>query len=181
MRRALAAGTIGIGLLASGSAIASHGNPGRDFARGTGANEFALGAVGEASFTLRASSDPSGARPIGYVTSRGDPDGLGPLEPFTAAGRVTCLRVDGNRASVKWRLDKATGSAAPFRGGGVESFLEDNGKARKGQPVDRAATDPPQPAATFLPTARECDDPDSRPTYDRLEKGDVRVHDAAGH
>jgi hypothetical protein len=181
MRRALAAGTIGIGLLASGSALASHGastHGMRDFAIGSGTSEFALGAIGEASFKVRASSDPLGGRAAGYVTSSGDPDGIGPLEPFTAAGRVTCLRVDGNRATLKWRLDKATGSATPFKGGGVQSFVEDNGRTRGGQPLDRAVTDPPQPAASFLPAARQCDDPNARATYDRLEEGDVRVRDA---
>jgi hypothetical protein len=175
LRRVLAASGIGIALLAPGGAAAS----GRDFAVGAGSNQFTLGAVGEASFALSASSDPLGARPAGYVASRGDPDGAGPLEPFTAQGEVTCLRIAGNRASIKWRLEEATGSAAPFEGGGVQSFLEDNGQPRFGQPVDRAAIDPPQPAAIFAPTADRCEDPDARSTYDRLEKGDITVHDAA--
>jgi hypothetical protein len=183
MRRVLAASAIGIGLFAPGGAIASHSDYGdgtRDFVFGAGSNEFALGAVGEASFALSATSDPFGTRPGGYVASKGDPDGIGLLEPFTAKGEVTCLRVAGNRASIKWRLEQATGSAARFKGGGVQSFLEDNGEPRSGQPVDRAATDPPQPAEAFEPTADQCDDPNSRPNYDRLERGDVTVHDAAG-
>jgi hypothetical protein len=183
MRRALAAGAIGVGLLVPGGAVASHGHSVRglrDFALGAGSNEFALGAVGQASFALRATSDPSGTRPAGYVTASGDPDGIGPAEPFTAKGRITCLRVSGNRASIKWRLDDGTGSAAPFKGGGVQSFLEDNGKPRRGQSVDRASIDPPQPAASFAPAAAQCDDPNTRPTYDRLEKGNIRIRDATG-
>jgi hypothetical protein len=176
LRRVLAVGVIGIAVLAPGGAAAS----GRDFAVGAGSNEFALGAVGKASFALSATSAPDGAWPRGYVVSSGDPDGSGPLEPFTARGEVTCLRVSGNRASIKWRLDDATGSAASFEGGGAQSFLEDNGEPRFGQPPDRAATDPPQPAAIFAPTADRCEDPDTRSTYDRLEKGDITVHDAAG-
>jgi hypothetical protein len=183
MARALTAGAVGIALLVPGGAAASHGDSRsglRDFAVGAGSNEFALGAVGRASFALRASSDPFGARPAGYVTASGDPDGIGPAEPFTARGRIMCLRVDGNRASIKWSLDQATGSAAPFKGGGVQSFLEDNGRPRRGQPVDRASIDPPQPAASFELNARRCDDPDTRPTYDRLNEGNITIHDAVG-
>jgi hypothetical protein len=176
MGRILTAGLIATGLLLPGSAIANEG----DFARGSGSNQFALGTLGEASFALVATSDPFGARPAGYVTSRGDPDGVGPMEQFTARGRVTCLRVEGNRASIKWRFDHATGSAAPFEGGGVQSFLEDNGRPRAGRSVDRALIDPPQPPGSFGLNAGECDDPSTRATYDRLESGDVRVHDATG-
>lgn len=111
-----------------------------------------------------------------YVTAKGDPDGPGPIEPFTAEGRVTCLRVSGNRASIKWRFDKATGSAAQF--GGVQTFVEDNGSPRRGEPADRAALDPPQPAATFEATATQCDDPATRATYERLNRGNVTVGDA---
>lgn len=183
MRRVLAGTAIGLGLLAPMGASASHEHSTagqRDFAVGAGSSELALGAVGEASFTLSASSGPFGARPAGYVTSHGDPDGAGPLEPFTARGEVTCLRVDGNRASIKWRFESATGTAAALEGGGVQSFVEDNGEPRLGQPVDRALIDPPQPAATFEANAHQCEDPDTRVTYDRLEQGNVTVHDAAG-
>ena len=150
----------------------------RDFAVGAGSSEFALGVVGEASFALSATSDPFGARPSGYVTSKGDPDGIGPVEPFTARGAITCLRVAGKRASIKWRLERATGSAEPFEGGGVQSFVEDNGVPRGGHPTDRAAIDPPEPAATFHVNAGTCEDPNSRAGYDRIEQGNVTVHDA---
>jgi hypothetical protein len=177
-RLAVAATTVALAALAP--AASANGNGGRDFAVGAGDNEFALGAVGQAGFTVSAHSDPGGTRPSGYVTSRGDPDGIGPLEPFTAQGKVTCLRVDGNRASVKWRIERATGSAKPFEGGGIQSFLEDNGPPRGGRPRDRAAIDPPQPAASFNPGADACDDPNSRVTYETLNRGNVTVHDALG-
>ena len=182
MWRALAATAVVLGLIPA-TAEASHagsGDGGRDFAVGAGTNEFALGTVGIASFTLSAHSEPFGQRPAGYVTSRGDPDGIGPLEPFTAKGEVTCLRVEGNRASIKWRFEEATGSAEPLEGGGVQSFVEDNGPPRGGQPADGAAIDPPQPAATFGSNADRCDDPQSRPPHDRLNRGNVTVHDAVG-
>jgi hypothetical protein len=180
VRRGLGVVAIGLGLLAPGAAVAAnrdHRNGGRDFAIGAGSNQFALGAVGEAGFVLTATSDPFGAHPSGYVVSRGDPDGPGAMEPFSARGEVTCLRVDANRATIKWRLERATGSAAPFEGGGVQSFVEDNGRPRFGRPVDAAATDPPQPPATFGPAAGLCESPHGR-VYDRLDHGDVTVHDA---
>jgi hypothetical protein len=180
-RRCLATtGLIGLATCGPGVAEASHnGQTGgaRDFAVGAGSSEFALGAIGEARFSLSASSDPLGGDPKGYVTASGDPDGIGPMEPFTTRGEVTCLLVDGNRASIKWRLEQATGSAEPFEGGGVQSFVEDNGSPRQGEPVDRAATSLPQPAEVFDLAADECQSPHGQP-YDPLERGNLVVHDA---
>jgi hypothetical protein len=147
-----------------------------DYAAGEGSNQFALGVIGHASFDFVARNGGPGAR--GRVSAAGDPDGAGPMEPFRAAGRITCLRVEENRASLKWTLDEATGSAAPFVGGGVQSFVEDNGRPGSGAPADRAAVDPPQPPLTFSPLAAICDDPDSRPNLDELDEGDVVVRDA---
>ena len=183
MRGFLAGGATILALAAPGAAGASHsgdGNGGRDFAVGAGSSEFALGAVGEARFSLSAHSDPFGATPRGYITSKGDPDGLGPLEPFTAKGEVTCLRVKGNRASLKRRFERTTGSAGTFAGGGVQSFVEDNGPPRGGRPADRAALDPPQPAGVFELNAYACEDPDTRAHYDPIESGNITVHDAVG-
>ena len=177
-RRALAATAIGMGLLTPGASLAD-GGPARDKAVGAGENEFALGVLGTAGFTLSAHSGPAGEDPSGYITAKGDPDGPGPAAPFTAQGPVTCLRVVGNRASVRWRFERATGSAAPFEGGGVQSFVEDNGPPRFGQPVDRAAIDPPVPAAVFEAQAEQCDLPD-RPTKATLNRGNITVDDAAG-
>jgi hypothetical protein len=175
MKVILTAAVVGIAWLVPMGAAASGG--GRDFAAGAGSSEFALGVLGEASFTLSANSGPDGSRPWGYVTAKGDPDGAGPVEPFTAKGHVTCLRVSGGRASIKWRFEEATGSAAAFAG--VQAFVEDNGPPRRGESPDRATLDPPQPAATFEATADECDDPNSRATYERLNRGNVTVNDAA--
>ena len=183
MKGLITGATLTVVLAAAGPASATHGDNGqgkRDFAVGAGSSEFALGAIGEASFSLSAHSDPFGARPGGYITSKGDPDGIGPLEPFTAKGEVTCLRVKGNRASLKWRFERTTGSAATFAGGGVQSFVEDNGPPRGGMPLDRAALDPPQPAGVFESNAAQCDDPDTRAHYDRIESGNITVHDATG-
>ncbi|HKP88582.1 MAG TPA: hypothetical protein VJT75_01285, partial [Thermoleophilaceae bacterium] len=126
----------------------------RESARGHGASEFVLNAVGRASFSFTARGGP---RPTGYVRTKGDPDGAGPIPPFTAEGPITCLRVDGRRASLKWRFRRATGSAASFRGGGIQTYVQDDGRPRRGQSVDHGALDPPQPAAAFDPLARTCE------------------------
>src|SRR5438045_7059031 len=97
---------------------------------------------------------------------------------FEVQGPVTCLRVDGNRAAIKYRFKRATGSAAPFQGGGVEVFVEDNGEARRGQPVDANAFQPPQPAGAFNTNASQCDDPNLA-AYDTVTSGDYVVRDRA--
>jgi hypothetical protein len=177
MRRLLALGAVGAATLVPAATAAASGN--RDFAVGAGTNQFFLGTVGDAHFAFSAHSDPIGLSPQGHVVAKGDPDGVGPLPPFTAQGEVTCLRVVGNRASFKWRFERATGTAEPFAGGGVQSFVEDNGPPRDGQPVDRAALDPPQPAGLFQLDERVCDDP-ARANYDENETGNVVVRDASG-
>jgi hypothetical protein len=180
MRRLSAGAALAAVLLAPSGALASHGDAGsgdRDFAVGGGSNQFLI-AVGDARFAFAATSDPFGDDPKGYVSApQGDPDGLGPLAPFTAGGDVTCLRVAGNRAAFKWRFRRSTGSAEPFEGGGVQAFVEDNGQPREGEPVDGTALDPPQPAGVFDLAADRCDDPALR-SYDRIESGNVTVHDA---
>ncbi len=97
---------------------------------------------------------------------------------FEVHGQVTCLRVDGNRAAIKYRFEKASGSSAPFQGGGVEIFVEDNGEPRRGQPVDANASRPPEPAGAFETNAAQCDDPNSA-TYDTLTSGNYVVRDRA--
>ena len=97
---------------------------------------------------------------------------------FEVDGPVTCLRVEGNRAAIKYRFRRATGSAAPFEGGGVEVFVEDNGEPRRGQPVDANANQPPQPAGAFDVNAAQCDDPNTA-NYDTITSGNYTVRDRA--
>ena len=97
-----------------------------------------------------------------------------PMGEFAVSGPVTCLRVSGNKASIKYRFDQASGSAAQFKGGGVEIFVEDNGKPQNGQPVDAATFDPPQPASAFDATASQCDDP-TIAAYNKVESGDYTI------
>jgi hypothetical protein len=167
-----------LGLLSLGAVSGSaRGGDNQDFASGSGSNEFLI-VVGEAQLSGDARSGPAGEDPTGHIRAQGDPDGdAGPMEPFELEGEVTCLRVSGTRAAIKYRFKHAAGSAAPFAGGGVEIFLEDNGDPVGGLAVDGASFDPPQPAGVFEPAATQCDDPSLR-SYDQIQSGNFVVHDA---
>jgi hypothetical protein len=95
---------------------------------------------------------------------------------FHVGGPVTCLRVDGNKAAIKYRFDQATGSAASFKGGGVEVFVEDNGPPRDGQPADAAGFNPPQPAGVFQLNESQCDDPNTA-SYTTVMSGNYTVRE----
>jgi hypothetical protein len=124
---------------------------------------------------VAAHSDASGLNPRGQVEADGT-TGL-PMGAFHVEGPVTCLRVDGNKAAIKYRFDQATGSAAPFKGGGVEVFVEDNGPPRDGQPVDANASNPPQTADEFrLNDPSQCDDPNTA-SYDTVTSGNYTVRE----
>jgi hypothetical protein len=168
-----------LGLLVPTSALGSHSQGGgsQDFAVGSGSNQFLI-VFGDAHLSVSAHSDPAGGHPSGHVRAKGDPDGDGPMEPFALEGEVTCLRVSGNRAAIKYRFKHAEGSAQPFQGGGVQIFIEDNGDPENGAPVDRTTFDPPQPAGVYDAAASTCDDPNSRLGYDPIQSGDFGVHDA---
>lgn len=171
-----------------GPAVASHspgGDRSRDFAAGSASNQFLL-VLGEARLSVAAQSDPNGASPRGHVIARGDPDGAGLMEPFLVEGGVTCVDVRSagpgtTRAAIKYRFERAEGSAEPFEGGGVQIFIEDNGEPQHGEPVDRAIFDPPETDEQFNQAGdpSRCDDPNSRAAaYDRIESGNYTVHDA---
>jgi hypothetical protein len=143
------------------------------------ASQTDLNVVGTGTLTVNTFSDPLGRNPGGVVHGSGDADGPGPMEPFDVQGKVTCLRVVGKYASIKYRFDQAAGSLADFRGGGVEVFIQDNGEPRNGKPVDANSTDLPQDKDTFPAGASQCDDPRLRP-YNKVESGDYVVRDVTG-
>src|SRR4051794_38496412 len=62
------------------------------------------------------------------------------VDYFEVEGPITCVRVEGNRASVKYRFKRASGPGAPPQDGGVQVYIEDNGKPTGGRPVDRVAS-----------------------------------------
>jgi hypothetical protein len=164
-------------LLAAAIAPSAWAVDSSDEAVGSGSNQF-LVVLGDARLSVSAHSSALGESPSGEVRAQGDPDGAGPMEPFKLEGEVTCLRVSGNRAAIKYRFKHAEGSAAPFEGGGVQIFLEDNGDPTGGEAVDRTTFDPPQSAPFFDLDATRCDDPNARLSYDGIESGNFRVADA---
>ena len=100
------------------------------------------------------------------------------VDAFEVEGPITCMRVEGNRASIKYRFKKASGPGAPPQNGGVQVYIEDNGKATGGRPVDRVATEPPEPPGVFDAAASVCTDPRLNPAWTPLESGDFDVFDA---
>ncbi len=131
---------------------------------------------GSSDLTVSADSGLSGQDPGGDVTVNGT-SGT-PMGEFSGSGAVTCVRVSGNKVAIKYRFTQASGQAAMFQGGGVEIFIQDNGKPQGGQPVDATAFDPPQTAATFDPTASQCDDPNTA-AYNKVESGDYTLTQTA--
>lgn len=163
----------GIFAFALGSAPALGAGQTEDFATGSARNAYPTPAgPGYSVLSVTARSGLSGQNPQGYVTAQGTTGA--PMGEFAVGGEVTCLRVSGNKAAIKYRFDRASGSAAEFQGGGVEVFVEDNGHSVNGRPVDAAAFDPPQTAATFNATASQCDDPNLA-AYNTVESGEYTV------
>ena len=172
MRRlTLVTGAVLLGVLCVPTAVASNGAGGgpRDFAVGSAKNH--LGDVPTFPIQLRVSAHGSETAVTGHVRGSGDVGG-----EFRVAGHVTCLRVEGKRASIKYRFEHAEGSLAPFEAGGVQVFVEDNGPPGGGTP-DGNATDFPQPAGVFETNVKQCDDPNTRP-YNPVDSGNYVVHDA---
>lgn len=123
-----------------------------------------------------AHSGPNGEDPRGYVSARSRPDGGFPV-PFRFGGEVTCLRVEGNRATIKYRFDHADNPL--LVGGGIEIRAEDNGPPVGGEPVDRAAANIPLPREAFeLGRPEVCGDP-ALGAYTTVDSGNVVVHDEA--
>src|SRR5205823_4617461 len=77
-----------------------------DLATGSALNQFPTPAgPGFSRLSVAAHSDASGLHPRGNVHAKGT-TGL-PNGEFRVSGPVTCLRVDGNRAAIKYRFNQA--------------------------------------------------------------------------
>ena len=167
-----------------GSASGAVGNDGShepvEFAFGGATNRFAeVGGPNRLDVAAYRRTDGS---VVGYARGSGT---LAPGLSFQVEGEVTCLRVEpkleggGLRASVKYRYRRSTGTAAPPQNGGVEVFIEDNGRPSRGRPADGNGTGPPMDQATFEasdPSA--CDDPNvfGQP-YNPVDSGDYTLGD----
>ena len=99
--------------------------------------------------------------------------GVFPNGEFKTMGEVTCLKVVGNRATIKYRFKRTAGPGAPPAGWGVQVFVEDNGS---GATPDGNATDLPMPPEAFEPAADQCELP--RGPYNPVDSGNYVVHDA---
>ena len=113
----------------------------------------------------------------GHVNGSGD---LG-FGDFKVHGHVTCLRVEpkleggGLRASIKYRFDKTSGSAAPPENGGVEVYIEDNDEGPDGN-----GTGPPMDETAFEASDPEsCSDPNLPPAqpYNPVDSGNYVLRD----
>jgi hypothetical protein len=169
MRRISWAAMVALGgALLAPSVAAANG----DYAVGGGTNGFfQLG--------LSAHSGPSGEDPGGFVSARSRPNGDFPVTgefpvPFRFGGHVTCLTVDGSRASIKYRFDH---DADPtMKDGGIQIFVEDNGPPQNGHNVDRTAFELPMNQAEFeLTDPSLCGNPNVA-AYTPSETGNIIVH-----
>jgi hypothetical protein len=168
------AGLIGAAVLAATAAPA-----GASHEAGTGADhDFAVGAARNT--LLEVTPFPADLRLAAHAFSggvSGHAVGSGVFPPggaFHVEGEVTCLRVVGNRATVKYRFKTTRGPGAPPPGWGVQVFIEDNGEPSGGTP-DANATDAPLPPEVFEPTAGVCELP--RGPYNPVDDGNYVVHD----
>ena len=169
MAAALAlAAAVGGGVVASSAAAEGPG----DLVAGSAVNGFPNPVTGPGSTRLTvegARSGPAGENPSGVVNDVGSFGS--PMTAFELEGPVTCLRVEGNKAAIKYRFVKATGVAEGLKGGGIEVFIEDNTPQR-----DANAAGEPQTAAIFNEHATQCDDPNMAP-FSTVREGNYTVAD----
>jgi hypothetical protein len=147
------------------SSASAEGTSG-DLVAGSAVNGFPNPATGPGSDRLSvegARSGPAGENPSGFVN---DVATFGTTVAFEVEGPVTCLRVEGNKAAIKYRFARATGLAESFKGGGVEVFIEPNGNA----------AGMPQTEAAFNAGATQCDDPNMA-TFSPVHSGGYTVID----
>jgi hypothetical protein len=158
----------GLSVMALGGALApaAAADP---FAVGAGQNAF-VGTGGPVH--LMVSAHGTGPDVTGYVESRGD---LG-IGEFRQGGAVTCQRVAGNRAAIKYRVDSAQGPGAPPLGTVIEVFVEDNGPPGSGVPDANATREPEFPPLGEL-DAGNCDDPTTQPEWNPIDSGNYTVSD----
>ena len=170
-----------VSLAAAGPAAASHagGGGGRDFAVGSAKNMQAEVSPYPAELRVSAHAFDDELPTLGglfgsdRVTGHVVGSGALPIGPFHVQGEVTCLKVVGNQATIKYRFKTTSGAGAPPEGWGVQVFVMDGGS---GVLPDGNGTDLPLPAEDFEPFADQCERP--RGPYNPIDSGNYVVHDA---
>lgn len=167
------------GCLLAGGATAAQAGTG-DSVTGDGAIDL-FGSF-RSQLTISASSGPNGERPVGEARTDGRFGGspfdagdalfsAAPAVPFSFSGKVTCLRVSGNKAVVKYGFEESADPAV-LKDGGIEVFITDNGVGRN----DTIGFLPPQDAVTWqLTDPTRCDPLDLSPF--QVRTGDFQVID----
>ncbi len=153
-----------VALAVSGVASATHSNgkgPDKDLVSGTG--QFLPDTL-DLEIHVNAQSGPSGEDAKGrFFVRRGDDTDL------DFRGEVTCLHVDGNRATVGGRITQARAGDESLEGRGIVLFIEDNGEGSNNPDDESDGFFTPTPPQTCPP-----------PTFGTapFEKGNYIVHDA---
>jgi len=177
MRAASIALSVALALALTGPAAAKKG-PERDSVSGSAHNMLAEVSPYPADLELVArgldSDLPTLAGLFTTDSLRGSAIGAGELPngAFEVQGPVTCLKVVGNRATVKYRFERTSGPGAPPPGWGVQVFVEDSGDPSV---PDANATDAPLPPELFDPQADQCELP--RGPFNPVDSGDYAVRD----
>ncbi len=131
-----------------------------------GAGDLSVFGVFRARLDVDARSKADGSAPSGQA------EGLSTLAgvPISFGGRVTCVRVRGRNAVVKYAFDRA--APAALVGGGIEIFIRDGGVGNN----DMMGFLPPQdPISWQLTGPTRCDDFDL--AVFQTQTGDFAVTD----
>lgn len=158
-------GTVGASAAPSSQA-ASAGPIGVDFLVGA-VERPGFGAPVPVRVSVFAVSGPNGERAFGFFSAQGVVGGV----PFPFSGRVTCLRVDGNRAVAGGVVTKSEAVNAPV-GSGILLQVTDNGFPGAGRDtnvnfVGFGGSDPELTTCPFTDDVIEV----------TITKGDLAVHD----
>ena len=157
----LASLALSIGAGVAGATHSDGQGPNKDFVTGTG--QF-LPETLDLEIHVNAMSGPSGEDPKGHFFVR-----QAEVLDIDFRGEVTCLRVDGNRATIGGEITQARAGDEILEGRGILLFVEDNGEGSNDS-LDRANV-----RITGSPP-RTCPPPTLPPP--RFEKGNYTVHDA---
>lgn len=147
--------------------------PRHDFVAGAGQNNPANGKINH--FAINAISDPSGQNPRGdglFADTLNAP----PLRLF--AGPVVCLRVDGSKASVVFRITHALNQSPRWDGGGDVMFIQDRGDPHGDWSPDRMINHRLTASGVEAYETSGCPEPMSLPRDRHLLSGNIVVHDA---